>query len=99
MAKTSFSGPVHSVEGFENSLHTLGFNGFCTINSMINTNIYVASGLTTDLGHQESIYNTTYKYTGATFIDGSTGIIYHAAGSDADDQWHGSNSSTIQPTP
>ena len=94
MARTTFSGPVKSDNGFEGAI--VG-NVTGNVTGTVTGTIILPTATAANLGAIGNAINTTGKVTGKTVVDIATGVIYTAAGATAGSVWRGSDASTITP--
>ena len=94
MARTSFSGPVASANGFEGAITG---NVIGNVTGTVTGTIILPTATAANLGAIGNVINTTGKVTGKTVVDIATGVIYTAAGATAGSVWYGSNATTVTP--
>jgi len=95
MARTTFSGPVKSDNGFEGSITG---NVVGNVTGTVTGTIILPTATAANLGAIGNAINTTGKVTGKTVVDIATGVIYTASGSTAGSNWYGSDATTVTPS-
>lgn len=80
MAKTTFSGPVHSDNGF--------------VGDMLPTSLVLPVSTAATLGAATAAINTAGKTAGKVVVDVATGLFYVAVGAAATDNWLASDGTT-----
>lgn len=76
MAKTSFSGPVHSTNGFVGD-----------VTGTVTGTVILPTATAAALGAAANAVNTSGKVVGKMVVDIATGMIYTATGTAATDPW------------
>ena len=84
MARTSFSGPVRSLNGFEGDI----------AGEVIATSFVLPTATAAELGDEDDAINTTGKVAGKAVVDLADGLIYVATGDDVNDKWVASDGTT-----
>ena len=88
MARTTFSGPVRSDNGFEGDI-TGDVAGAVTATSLI-----LPTATAAELGDEDDAINTIGKVAGKAVVDLSDGLIYTATGGGVNDPWVASDGTT-----
>jgi uncharacterized protein YcfJ len=98
MARTTFSGPVKSDNGFEGAIvgNVVG-NVTGNVTGTVTGTIILPTATAAALGAIANAINTTGKVTGKTVVDIATGVIYTASGAAAASVWYGSDATTVTP--
>lgn len=94
MARTTFSGPVKSDNGFEGAITG---NVVGNVTGTVTGTIILPTATAAALGAIANAINTTGKVTGKTVVDIATGVIYTATGATAGSAWKGSDATTVTP--
>lgn len=99
MARTTFSGPVKSDNGFEGAItgNVIG-NVTGNVTGTVTGTIILPTATAANLGAIANAINTTGKVTGKTVVDIATGVIYTASGATAGSAWYGSDATTVTPS-
>jgi hypothetical protein len=88
MARTTFSGPVKSDNGFEGNITG-------DVTGEVNATVLVLPTSTAaEVGDISDDINTVGKEAGKAVVDLSSGLIYVAVGTDASDDWVASDGTT-----